>query len=73
MCSFILLLILPRLQVAAFVVPFENRPRLEHDGVSYPARILQGGFCMPMITIKDLTFGYDGSENNLFEDVNVKF
>ena len=26
---------------------------------------------MPMITIKDLTFGYDGSENNLFEDVNV--
>ena len=26
---------------------------------------------MPMITIKDLKFGYDGSENNLFEDVNV--
>ena len=26
---------------------------------------------MPMITIKDLTFGYDGSENNLFNNVNV--
>jgi hypothetical protein len=26
--------------VAAFVVPFENRPRLEHDGVSYPAEDL---------------------------------
>ena len=26
---------------------------------------------MPMITIKDLTFGYDGSDINLFTDVNV--
>ena len=26
---------------------------------------------MPMITIRDLTFGYDGSDINLFTDVNV--
>ena len=26
---------------------------------------------MPMITIKDLTFGYDGSDKILFDGVNV--
>ena len=26
---------------------------------------------MPMITIKDLSFGYDGSDKMLFSDINI--